>query len=175
MPAVIALLDAASRGRVEALFARMEADFGVGRGFVGGVPHITFHVAEYAFDARAHEAVAGVASTTAPFAMASSGFGVFTGPEPVVFVNVARSPEAAVLASRLAASLGGGTSTFYEARRWAPHITLAHGNLEGADLPGLLGWLAGVPLSWELPVRALQVARELPGGLEVLAEFALKG
>lgn len=175
MPAVIALLDADSRARVDALFARMEADFGVGHGFAGGVPHITFHVAEYAFDARAHEAVAGVASATAPFAMASSGFGVFTGPEPVVFVNVARSLEAAVLASRLAASLGGGRSTYYEADRWVPHITLAHGNLGGADLPGLLAWLAGAPLSWELPVRAVQVARELPEGLEVLAEFALEG
>lgn len=175
VPAVIALLEAPVRARVEALFARMEAEFGVGRGFPGGVPHITFHVAGEPFDEEARAIVARVARETAPFVMASSGFGVFTGPEPVVFVNVARSPEAAVLAARLGASPGGGASPYYEAGRWVPHITLAHGNLAGADLPGLLAWLARVPLSWELPVEAIQVARELPEGLEVLAEFALEG
>lgn len=179
MPGVIALLDSTSTARVESLWDEMERRFGVAKGFPGGVPHVTFHLSTYDVEPGATAVVGRVAAETAPFALYSSGAGVFGGPSPILFANVARAPAAASLAARLDAELMAAgypsTDTYYTPERWIPHITLAQQNLAGADLGAVLAWLAGQPLAWELAITSLSIARETPTSAEILATFPLGG
>jgi 2'-5' RNA ligase len=177
MPGVIALLDPASTARVESLWDEMEQRFGVARGFPGAIPHVTFHLSSYDVEPGATAVVERVAAETAPFTLYSSGPGLFGGPSPILFANVARAPAAASLAARLDAELTAagypGTDTYYTPERWIPHITLAQQNLASADLGALLAWLARQPLAWELPIASLSIARETPTSAEILATFPL--
>jgi 2'-5' RNA ligase len=177
MPGVIALLDPASTARVESLWDEMERRFGVAKGFPGGVPHVTFHLSTYDVEPGATAVVGRVAAETAPFTLYSSGPGLFGGPSPILFANVARAPAAADLAVRLNAELTAAgypaTDLYYTPERWIPHITLAQQNLAGADLGALLAWIAWQPLAWELPITSLSIARETPTSAEILATFPL--
>lgn len=177
MPGVIALLDSTSSARIDALWGEMERRFGTRRGFPGGIPHVTFHLGDFDVEPGAVAVVERVAAATRPFTLASSGLGVFGGPAPVVFVTVARSPAAAALAERLDHDLQAAgyppTAPYYAPERWVPHITLAQQNLDGADLGALLAWLARQPLTWELPLSSLSIAKETPTIAEILATFPL--
>lgn len=179
MPGVIALLDPLSTARVESLWDEMERRFGVTRGFPGAIPHVTFHLSTHDVEPGAAGVIERVAAATPPFILFSSGLGLFGGPAPILFVNVARAPAAAALAAHLDTELTRagfpGTDPYYTPNRWIPHITIAQQNLQGADLGALLGWLAGQPLSWELPVTSLSIARETPTSAEILATFPLAG
>jgi len=179
MPGVIALLDREHTARVEAIWDEMSAQFGVGRGFSGGIPHVTFHIGAHDVAAEAADVVGKVARATAPFTVYSGGLGVFTGLQPILYVPVARSPQAASLAERLTAELDAAgypaTDPYYTPERWIPHITMAQANLAGADMGALLAWLSQQDLSWELPLASISIARETPTSAEILGTFALGG
>jgi 2'-5' RNA ligase len=172
------LLDTAARERVEALLDEMSERFGVGRGFPGGVPHVTFHLSERDTEPGAAAVVESVAKSTLPFRLYSAGLGAFAGPSgPILHLSVARAPAAATLAERLGQELSAagfpGTDPYYTPERWIPHITIAQQNLDGADLPGLLAWLVEQRLAMEIAISELSIARESPTGVEILASFPL--
>ncbi len=157
----------------------MATRFGVGRGFPGGLPHVTFHISERDTDPAAAAVVERVAARTAPFTVHTVGLGVFAGPGPILYIGVARSPAAAALAEtldrELAAAGSPGTDPHYTPERWMPHVTIAQQNLEGVDLGALLAWLVAQPLTMELPIGELSIARETATGAEILATFPLGG
>ena len=158
----------------------MTRRFGVGRGFPGGIPHVTFHISARAIEPGAIALVERVAGATAPFRLYSSGLGTFAGGDgPILYIGVARAPAAAALAETLDRELAAagypGTDPYYTPDRWVPHVTIAQQNLRGVDLGALLAWLTAQPLSFELPISTLSVARETPLGVEILATFPLGG
>jgi len=180
VPGVISLLDPPATARVEALCQEMTERFGVGRGFPGGIPHLTFHISNRDIEPGAIAVVERVASEFPPFTLFSSGLGTFAGPDgPIVHIAVARAPRAASLAETLDRELAAagypGTDRYYTPERWVPHITIAQQNLDGVDLGKLLAWLAAQPLAFELPLTSLSVAKETPTGADILATFPLGG
>ncbi len=180
MPGVISLLDPAATRRVEDLLDEMTARFGVGRGFPGGIPHVTFHLSDRDVEPGAIEVVRGVAEATTPFTLFSSGVGSFMAPGgPILYITVARSPSAAALFERLDEELAaggfGGANPYYTAERWIPHITIAQQNLDGVDMGALLTWLVAQPLAFEVQIAELSIARETATGADILATFRLTG
>lgn len=179
MPGVIALLPEPFASRVEALWDEMTRGFGVPPGYSGAVPHITFHLGARDAEPGAASPVEAVAGRTAPFGVCTAGLGVFGGPQPVIHLAVARSPEVAQLAAQLDSAMEAAgfptTDPYFSPQRWQPHITIAQGNLAGVELGPLLAWLVGQQLNWEIPVGSISVARETPTGADVLATFPLLG
>lgn len=179
MPGVIALLPGPFAGRVESLWEEMEARFAVPRGYPGAIPHFTLHLGSHDVDPGAEEVVRKVAARTRPFTVFTSGLGVFGGPVPVVHIMVARTPAAAALAETLTRDLDGAgypsTDPYFSPDRWIPHITIAHRNLAGLQLGGLLEWLVAQDLAWEIPVTTISIARETERSADILASFPLSG
>lgn len=179
MPGIISLLPEPFAASVERLWDGMNHEFGVPRGYPGGVPHITFHLGARDAEPGAAGVVETVAKRTAPFGITTAGLGVFGGPKPVVHLAVARSPQVARLAEDLEAAMAAAgfptTDPYFTPERWMPHITIAHRNLAGIELGPLLAWLVSQPLGWEIPLSALSVARETEFGADILATFPLSG
>lgn len=177
MPGIISLLPEPFAGNVERLWDSMHREFGVPRGYPGAVPHITVHLGARDAEPGSAGVVETVAQRTPPFAISTAGLGVFGGAERVVHLTVARSPEIARLADDLDAAMAAGgfpaTDPHFTPSRWMPHITIAHRNLGGIELGPLLAWLANQPLSWEIPLSTLSVARETESGADILATFPL--
>lgn len=178
MPGIITLLDEPFASRIEDLWEAMEREFGVIRGYPGAIPHFSYHLAE-AYDLEAAEMViAAIAWAGRPFAVETSGFGVFTGPAPVVYIPVARSPELAALHALVCDRMrraGFETVGYYLPERALPHITIAQQNVSGEALPALLGWLARQDLSWRMTASNLAIADQTPDGAVVLRRFLLRG
>jgi 2'-5' RNA ligase len=178
VPGIITLLDEPYASRIEDLWEAMEREFGVARGYPGAIPHFSYHLAE-TYDIEAAEmVVAAIAMAERPFEVETSGFGVFTGPAPVVYIPVARSPELAALHALICDRMRrAGTETvgYYLPERALLHITIAQQNVPPDALPALLGWLARRDLSWRMPVSNLAIADQTADGAAVLPRFPLRG
>src|SRR5262249_47827123 len=98
-----------------------------------------------------------------PFRIRTAGLGVFTGPEPVLYVPVVRDEPLSRLHRALWTAIAGAGRDLlphYAPERWVPHITLARGNLEPAVLGALIARLAGRAFTWEIAIDNLAVLRE---------------
>lgn len=171
---VISLLDGAEAVRVERLWESMEREFGVPRGFPGAIPHVSYHLGDYPADAPLNARLAALADRKEPFSAQVSGIGIFGGPNPVLYLAVARGPRLAGLHEEVRAALaalGYENNPYYEPDNWLPHITLAQQNLPAEALPAVAGWLAGRPIQFAFEVTNLALATETPDALEVLVPF----
>lgn len=174
MAGVISLLEGDDAGRVERLWDRMEREFGVPRGFPGAVPHVSYHLGEYPADEALRAGMAAVARRTRPFAAQISGIGIFGGPNPVVYLAVARGPRLSKVHTEVRSTLtelGYENNAYYEPDNWLPHITIAQQNLAPEALPAVAAWLASEAIQFSFEVTNLALATETPDALEVLVPF----
>jgi 2'-5' RNA ligase len=100
---------------------------------------------------------------------------VFTGPRPVIYIPIVKSPTLIDLHTRLWQITHTHAPTLdqlYAPAHWMPHITLAVEDITLAQLPELLADLTYRSFTWEIPLDQLTVfeqvqttwtpARELP-------------
>ncbi|HEX6385194.1 MAG TPA: 2'-5' RNA ligase family protein, partial [Anaerolineae bacterium] len=130
MHGVVTILDEAHYERVEALWADLKREFGVGNANVVHYPHFSYHVAgDYDLD-RLAAALEAIARETAAFTVKASGLGIFTGPEPVLYVPVVRSAALTALHQRVWTAVEHASRdsiAYYAPDLWLPHITLGQG------------------------------------------------
>lgn len=160
MHAVVALLDAPHYELVEELWARMAQKFGLRGIYQTPFSHFSYQVAPH-YDLTALEPVMReIAASQPPFRVRTAGLGIFTGPQPVVYLPVVRSPELtrfhAAIWPRLAAA-GTGLLGYYRPESWVPHITMAFGDVSAENLGAVVTWLNEQDLDWELDVGNLSL------------------
>ncbi len=176
MNAVVSLLDPAHCKLVEDLWSELAADFGVRGVYVTPYPHFSYQVAEH-YDLPQLEALlAGFARRHAPLRVRSSGLGLFTGRNPVLFIPVIKSPELVQLQHALwqeLAPVARRPVGYYEPGRWQPHITLGHTDIDASNLPAIVGALAGREYNWEIRIDNLTVISHLGDRQELGRRFAL--
>ena len=177
MPGIITLLDKECTAKVRAVQDLMAQDFGVRRSYPGDVPHFTYHLAESYDVDSVLRVVERIASATRPFSVATSGFGVFTGAKPTLYIPIACGGALASLHECICKEMalaGQVNIPYYRAGRLLPHITIAQGNVPPAMLPDLLAWLAETDFSWDVPVTNLAVAEQTLTGVYVFERWELK-
>ena len=137
---IVSLLDAASEQTTRALWAELDARYGL-REVTQRVPwpHYSYHIAEDYDLAGLAEPLQRVAAQTESFAATISGLAGFEAPEPVLYLAVERNAALDALHATLwrelgAADLARGASPLYAAVPWQPHITLAQRDLTLATL-----------------------------------------
>ena len=178
MPGIITVLEPPIADRVEQLWDEMEREFSIPRGYPGALPHFSYHLAESYDLGRAATILRELGPETPPFHVETSGFGVFTGDEPVFYVPVARSPQlaglhAAICERMLAA--GMETTPYYLPERALPHITIAQQNVPAATVPALVQWLLHQDFSWRVHVTNLALADQTPDGAIIYERAELAG
>lgn len=145
---------------VEAVWARLEERWPVGRAHRAESPHVTLAVLRGGPDpAAVRAALEPVAAGTAPFPVTGAGFGVFAGhgdESPVVHLSLTRTPRlsalhAAVVAAATAA--GGDVDGQTMPEFWRPHVTLADAGLTPALAAGVVDdLLTDGPRHWTVQV-----------------------
>jgi 2'-5' RNA ligase len=97
------------------------------------VPHLTWHISgRYDLPALC-ERLAAWCSRRRSFWLRAAGLGVFTAPEPVLYIPVLKNPRLVRFHQDLIRNvlpLADLPSEYYAPAAWMPHITLAFGNLE---------------------------------------------
>jgi 2'-5' RNA ligase len=97
------------------------------------VPHLTWHIANNYDLPALKEQLSAWCARRRSFWLRAAGLGVFTAPEPVLYIPVIKNPRLLRFHQdllRYVLPLAGSASEYYAPEGWIPHITLAFGNLE---------------------------------------------
>ena len=147
MNGVVSLLDPAATAQVHAISAEMLAAHGIGA-VAQRVPwpHVSYHIAPRYGPLALEADLRAVARETRPLEIRTTGLGIFTGPAPVLYLAVTRSPALSALHAQTWAACNAaaeGVSPLYAPEVWVPHITLAHLDVTPENLPSLIADLGG--------------------------------
>jgi 2'-5' RNA ligase len=138
-------------------------------------PHFSWHIAEsYEIEALEEE-LRNIAKHTEPFYLKTSGLGIFTNLDKVVYIPIVRDPCLNDLHLRIwdrTHGYGYQGSQLYSPSTWVPHITIAHNDFGMTDIQCVLEVLVHKPLNWRIKIDnfALACNDEVSGG-EVLNIF----
>lgn len=122
------------------------------------LPHVSLHIAPEYDAAALRPIVAKFAHTQPPFTLTTSGLGLFTVPEPVLYVAVTCGRDLLACHAQLhplAEPFAQGSVAYYQPGRWVPHITLAHGPHLQTCLPDVIRLLGGRDFNWSIPITQL--------------------
>jgi hypothetical protein len=160
MDGIVSLLDQTHDALVREIWTELEHEFGLGSQSGIRYPHISYHVAQHYDATRLEQALPRAMREMTPFPMRTTGLGIFTGAQPVIFVPVVRGPGLARLHSALwdaATPAAEGLVVVYGPETWVPHITLAYGGLQNGMLTDVVGYLHERNFDWEIVVDSLFV------------------
>jgi 2'-5' RNA ligase len=159
---IVSLLDGADRERVEQLWDELRQDFGVRGIHAWRFPHFSYHVADEYDLARAQAALSALARQTADFSVQTSGIGIFTRKEPVIYLPLVRTAEIAAAHKQIgaaAAPLATGVNEYYADEIWIPHVTIAEGDVDILVLPEIVRRFGERNLRWEMRVTNFALIR----------------
>jgi len=178
MQGIVSLLDGADRERVEQLWDELRQTFGVRGIHAKRFPHFSYHVAEEYDLPRAKQALEALAKKTRRFFAQTSGIGVFTRKDPVIYVPVVRTEEVAAAHAKIAERVGPlamGTNEFYADEIWIPHVTIAEGDVDILVLPEIVRRLGERNFRWEMPVSNFALIRATESVQEVCFRYEFEG
>jgi len=159
MHGVVSLLSKPYYQQVKAIWDTLDREMGIRGVLTTPFPHFSYHVAEHYDLPEIGPMLEKFARETAPFTVQTTGLGIFTGGlKPIVYVNVARSPQLSAMNAdlwSLLAERSAGIVDYYHPQEWVPHVTLAHGDFGSAELPQLIDILSGYEFAWTLTVNNL--------------------
>jgi len=172
---VVSLLDAEHTGRVERLWDAIAREFDVRGVYSTPFPHFSYHVAAgYDVD-RVGAVLDRAARKMSPLTVRTSGLGIFTGGQPVVYVPVVRDSALTQFHASVWPVIdahASATVDYYRPDRWMPHITLSFGDVDPERLPGIIGYLNSVDLDWEVRIDNLALILDTGTRQELRFRFA---
>lgn len=117
-----------------------------------------------------------ISTHTRPFTVKVSGIGIFTGIEPVLYLNVVKNRELMDLHGLLWDKLtpfAEEMNAYYGPNDWVPHITLAYGTLLPEDFSCAVMELMYEPLQMELAIDNLALIFMRDGAVGIDSRYAL--
>ncbi|MDT7778194.1 MAG: hypothetical protein QOC99_706 [Acidobacteriota bacterium] len=161
MQGVVSLLDDQHYARVEAIWEELGQKFDVRGMYVTTYPHFSFQVAE-AYDEEACEhALRELAARMRPFRARTAGLGIFTVASPILYIPVVRSPALSDLHREIWCSVKqrvpGPVAHYYQPEEWAPHVTLAQGDIDQDKLAEIVRFLSRRNFHWEFNVTNVSI------------------
>ena len=161
MQGVVSLLDDRHYARVEAIWEELGQKFDVRGMYVVTYPHFSFQVAEQYDDAACEKYLRELAARSRPFRVRTAGLGIFTVANPILYIPVIRSPALSELHGEIWRGVRqvvpGAVAHYYNPDEWAPHITLAQGDIDPDKLAEIVRTLSRRNFHWELTVNNLAV------------------
>lgn len=173
--AVVSLLDKHTSRQVEACWDMLEHTCGLKGIRVTPYPHISWQVARQHEKQPLFYALARRAASSTPFVLRCSGLGIFSGPEPVLYLNVVKNEFLLNYHHGVWEETGQyarGLSPNYHPNAWIPHITLAYRDITADNIGCALKQLAFSDFDWQIRIDNLAVVIQAEGQVgEILRRF----
>jgi 2'-5' RNA ligase len=155
MHGLVSLLPDPFYQKVESTWQTLESEMGLRGIRVTPYPHFSWQIAEdYDLD-RLQPILEEIASQTKPFPAHTTGIGLFTGPRPVIFIAVVKTPELMQFHSLVWERILGtstAASPYYSPEIWVPHISLAYEDVTSENVGEVMKKLAFQSYTWEMQV-----------------------
>jgi 2'-5' RNA ligase len=166
MHGLVTLLPQPHYAQVESIWDALEARFDLRGIRVTPYPHFSWQIGEHYPEAELRAALEEIAARTPPFTATTTGLGLFSGPRPVIFIPVVKSPALTALHralwERLLPICQGG-SPYYSPENWVPHISLAYDDVTPGRLGPVMEYLAFETYNWEMTVDNIAFIYEPAG------------
>lgn len=166
MRGIISLLDNTYTELVNELWRDMVADCSVTNKHLPPLPHFSWSVFDDCDIERLDEVLVDIAGKTTPFTVRTSGVGIFTGENPVIYVALIKDEKLMRFQEMLwykTASYSTKTSPYYIPDFWMPHITLVNGANEKKNILCALDKLMRRNCVWEFKITCLAVIGDSNG------------
>lgn len=158
MNGIASLLDGSATSHVEGLWQELETRCGLVGVKSTPFPHMTWQVTEDYDLPRLEVALRAVVGQVRPFSIHTSGLGLFTGENPIIYISVVKDEALMRFHSLLWEDMAGiafHPAHYYSPAQWVPHITLAYNDLTSANLDCALQSLAFQSFNWEIQIDNL--------------------
>jgi 2'-5' RNA ligase len=156
MHGIVSLLPQPYYGEVEKLWDQLEKDFGLTGIRVTPFPHFSWQIGETYDESLLQDVLDDISKNSSSITVQTTGLGVFSGTQPVIFIPVVKSPELIDFHSKVWERLepcGTGISPYYNPENWVPHISLAYSDVNSENLGPVLTSLAFRTFNWVFEVN----------------------
>lgn len=156
MHGIVSLLPQPYYGEVEKIWDQLGNDFGLNGIRVTPFPHFSWQIGEDYDERLLLDTLEKLSQQSSAFTVRTTGLGVFSGVQPVIFIPLVKSPQLIDFHQHIWQHLeaaGTGISPYYNPENWVPHISLAYGDVTPENLGTVMETLAFRTFNWEFEVN----------------------
>jgi 2'-5' RNA ligase len=164
MQAIVTLLDAAASSRIEAIWRMLEIKCGLKGIKKTPYPHFSWQGAAVYPQPEIETILQRIAQDTRPFKVKTSGLGIFTGRQPVIYAAIVKNEPLMRFHEKVWQTIQTqdlGVNAYYAPDAWIPHITLAYGDVNPTTIDCAMQELAFQPFEWGIQVDNLALVGQL--------------
>jgi 2'-5' RNA ligase len=168
MHGLVSLLPEPFYQQVEGIWQTLEGEAGLNGIRVTPYPHFSWQNAQDYDLERLQPILEQIASQTRPFAVRTSGIGLFCGEQPVIYIALVKTLELMRFHSMVWDSILGTSSAaspYYSPGNWVPHISLAYGDVTIENIGQTMKSLAFQSYAWEMQVDNFAYIYEPQGAI----------
>jgi 2'-5' RNA ligase len=158
MCGIVSFLDKFHDELVDELWRDMIADCTVTNKHLPPLPHFSWQVFEGCDTDQTNLVLKEIATNTIPFTVRTSGLGVFTGEQLVIYISLIKDEKLLKFQKMIwerTVTSHQKISSFYHPDSWMPHITLINGTNEDKDIICALDKLIKTNFVWEFTVDSI--------------------
>lgn len=138
-------------------------------------PHLSWQAAQDYPVEKVERKLEKIAQGLPPLDLMIGGIGVFTGPKPVIYFSVARSPIVELYHNKIwkaTSGFGNEINHYFSPERWIPHISLFYVNQESlSNLPCVLAKLLSTEFQFQARINQLSLAFDEDGRFGIKSTF----
>jgi hypothetical protein len=178
MHGIVSLLDETHYTLVEKLWAEVAGSLGLEGFYRTPFPHFSYHVAPHYDMTMLSLALKRLAAHQRPFTVKTAGLGLFSGPQPVLYIALVRTPALSAfqqLVWQEVAPTASGSLAYYHPEQWVPHITLADGPGFQLHLPEVVRFLGYRTFQWEINLNNLALIHDTGMAQEIGLQLPFGG
>ncbi len=180
MLAIASLLDPDADQKTRNVWQILEEKCGLFEIKTAPFPHFSWFGCDDLLWGPARQKIKSISRSLPSFTVRTTGYGLFTGPVPVLYIALAKTMDLTEVHDKLWRRLEKyfiGVNELYTPEQWVPHITIAHGDLTPENISCAIRELAFVPSEFEITVNNLSIIYLNQEGVGVKDRFdlAVKG
>ena len=181
MHGIISLLDDAYYQQVEALWAELKREFGVQGVYITPFPHFSYHIARQYDPEKLEPLLHTFASEQKPFHVKTTGLGIFTGQQPVLYIPVVRSPQLTKVHQALWQRLvelgqaNNDSQNYYAPDNWMPHITIGFSDVDCQMLANIVHYLGTHSFNWDIFIDNIALIYDTGTAQQLRTRIPLNG
>jgi len=158
MVAIVSLLDAVHSGKVQQIILELEREFGLKGVQATPYPHLTWLTANDGSLEDLKAALGRAAGICCRVTAQAMGLGIFPGAAPVLYIPILRTKAINHFHGQLyeaVSAISSEIGTFYQAKLWMPHLSLALGDTTPELVTQALLYLNHHTFTWEISLDNL--------------------